>query len=194
MWLVFEQVSVKMIPVHPRQTLEAFDQFLAARGLRLDAIVIGGAALELLGVISRPTKDCDILHPSLPAAILATAREFAQAQRAQGDALDDDRLNNGPEQLAQVLPPGWEQRTQPAFSGAVLSLRAPGRLDLLRTKLFALCDRGTDLRDCMALAPSKDELDEARKWVQQQDGNPDWPVHVGAVLDDLARRLGHVPA
>jgi hypothetical protein len=178
--------------MYPRQTLEAFDHFLAARGLYLEAVVIGGAALELLGVISRPTKDCDILHPSLPAAILAAAREFAQTQRVRGEALDDDWLNNGPEQLAQVLPPGWEQRTQSAFSGAVLSLRAPGRLDLLRTKLFALCDRGTDLRDCVALAPSKDELTEAKPWVQQQDSNSDWPTHVEAVFADLARRLGHV--
>ncbi len=140
--------------MQPRQTLVAFDLFLAARGLRLDAVVIGGAALELLGVISRPTRDCDILHPSLPPVILAAAREFAQARRVSGETLDDDWLNNGPEQLAQVLPAGWEQRTQPAFAGAALELRAPGRLDLLRTKLFALCDRGTDLQDCLALAPS----------------------------------------
>ena len=113
--------------MYPRQTLEAFDHFLAARGLYLEAVVIGGAALELLGVISRPTKDCDILHPSLPAAILAAAREFAQTQR-----------------------------------------------------------------DCVALAPSKDELTEAKPWVQQQDSNSDWPTHVEAVFADLARRLGHV--
>jgi GTP cyclohydrolase II len=183
-----------MILMHPRQTLQAFDAFLVARGLRLDAVVVGGAALELLGVVARTTRDCDILHPSLPPAILEAARDFAVAQRAHGEALDEDWLNNGPEQLAQALPPGWEQRTQPAFSGVALVLRAPGRMDLLRTKLFALCDRGTDLRDCLALAPLRDELEEARAWVERQDGNPDWPEHVRAVLGDLARRLGHVPA
>lgn len=180
--------------MHPRKTLSAFDQFLVSRGLRLDAVVIGGAALELLGVISRPTRDCDILHPSLPSAIVEAAREFARQTRAGGEALDEDWLNNGPEQLAQVLPPGWQQRTQSAFSGTALSLRALGRLDLLCTKLFALCDRGTDLADCLALAPSPAELTEASEWVQQQDSNPDWPAHVAAVLDDLARRLGHVPS
>lgn len=180
--------------MHPRTTLTAFDHFLATRGLRLDAVVIGGAALGLLGVISRPTRDCDILHPSLSPSILSAAREFAQDRRSSGEALDDDWLNNGPEQLAQVLPAGWQQRTQPAFAGAALELRALGRLDLLRTKLFALCDRGTDLQDCLALAPSLDELIEVRGWVEQQDGNPDWPAHVSAVLADLAKRLGHVPA
>ena len=48
----------------PRETLQAFDRLLAQRGLRLDAIVVGGAALNLLGVISLETKDWDILHPS----------------------------------------------------------------------------------------------------------------------------------
>ncbi len=44
----------------PGDTLEAFDRYLTDRGLRLDAVVIGGAALNLLGVISRalaPTAD-----------------------------------------------------------------------------------------------------------------------------------------
>jgi len=51
--------------MYPRETLQAFDLLLAQQGLRLDAIVVGGAALNLLGVISRETKDCDILHPAL---------------------------------------------------------------------------------------------------------------------------------
>lgn len=178
--------------MHPRSTLASFDLFLAARGLRLEAIVIGGAALELLGIVTRTTRDCDILHPLLSPAIRDAAREFAVTRRAQGEPLDDDWLNNGPEQLTQILPVGWEQRTQAAFSGTALHLRAPGRLDLLRTKLFALCDRGTDLMDCLALAPSVAELAEAGPWVARQDSNPDWPSHVAGVLDDLARRLGHV--
>jgi hypothetical protein len=108
----------------PRETLEAFDRYLTDRGLRLDAVVIGGAALNLLGVISRATKDCDIL-------------------------------------------------------------------DLLRSKLFALCDRGFDLGDCLALAPTADELGAILPWVEQQDGNPDWPAHVRATLAALGRKLGH---
>ena len=34
----------------PRRTIEAFDLHLAALGLRLDAVVIGGSALALLDV------------------------------------------------------------------------------------------------------------------------------------------------
>ena len=70
-------------------------------------------------------------------------------------------------------------------------LHSLGRADLLKTKLFALCDRGTDLPDCVALAPTAAELAEALPWVAFQDANPDWPAHVAATLADLGRRLGH---
>jgi hypothetical protein len=64
-------------------------------------------------------------------------------------------------------------------------------MDLLRSKLFALCDRGTDLPDCVALAPTPDEIAVILPWLEQQDANPDWPAHVGATLHDLAGRLDH---
>jgi hypothetical protein len=41
------------------------------------------------------------------------------------------------------------------------------------------------------MAPSADELTEAEPWVAYQDANPDWPAHVAATLQDLARRLRH---
>jgi hypothetical protein len=31
----------------------------------------------------------------------------------------------------------------------------------------------------------------AEAWIAPQDLNPDWPRHVRATLQDLARRLGH---
>jgi hypothetical protein len=177
--------------MEPRQVLMSFDSFLAERGLRLEAIVIGGAALNLLGLVSRPTRDCDILHPQLPAAILDAARRFAVETRGRGEVLRDDWLNNGPASLTDVLPAGWQERLQPAFSGRALLLRSLGRQDLLKSKLFALCDRGTDLADCMALAPTEDELNAALSWLEAQDAHPDWPAHVRATLEDLTRRLGH---
>jgi hypothetical protein len=72
-----------------------------------------------------------------------------------------------------------------------LILRVLGRSDLLKSKLFSLCDRGTDLLDCVALAPTDEELGEAREWLAEQDAHPDWPEHVLRTLDDLQERLGH---
>ena len=181
--------------MQPRQTIEAFDRYLAERDLRLSAVVLGGAALSLLGVITRATADCDVMHPAIPPAVAAAARAFAAERTASGEPLDAGRFNNGPASLASVLPPGWEERLRPLFAGAALELRCLGRADLLRSKLFALCDRALDLGDCMALAPTATELAELTGWLEYQDANREWPAHVRATLADLARRLGHgVPA
>ena len=84
----------------PRPTIEAFDAHLVAIGLRLEAIVIGGSALALLGVTTRQTRDFDIIAPELSKIILEAARAFALDQRRSGVDLIDDWLNNGPSQLA----------------------------------------------------------------------------------------------
>lgn len=126
----------------PRPTIEAFDRHLFDLGLRFEAVVIGGAALGLMGVIQR-------------------------------------------------LLPGWRARLERVFEGQALVLQTLGRLDLLSTKLFALCDRGTDFADCVALAPSPGELEATLPWLEQQDGNEQWPEHVRETLAGLARSLGH---
>jgi hypothetical protein len=177
--------------MHPRPTIAAFDNHLHAQGLHLEAVVVGGAALALLDVITRETRDFDILHPELSESVLAAARLFATEQRNLGIPLRDDWLNNGPRQLTDVLPIGWQARVQAVYAGSAISLSTLGRSDLLAAKLFALCDRGTDLPDCLALAPSAAELAAAIPWVAHQDAHPGWPAHVTATLANLARRLGH---
>jgi hypothetical protein len=175
----------------PRPTIEAFDRYLRGLGLRFEGVVVGGSALGLMGVILRPTRDFDILAPELPPAIASAARDFAKAQRQAGVDLLDDWFNNGPIQLGDVLPVGWRERLQRIFEGQALVLSTLGRPDLLKSKLFALCDRGTDLADCIALAPTAEELAAGEPWLAVQDGNELWPAHVRATVADLARRLGH---
>jgi hypothetical protein len=177
--------------MRPREIIAEFDHFLAQRGLTFEAVVVGGAALALLGTISRETRDCDVLHPRLSEQLLQAARAFAEHKRNGGEVLHDDWLNNGPSSLADVLPGGWMERVQVVYSGQAITLHTLGRLDLLRSKLFALCDRGLDLLDCVALAPSAEELEAVNPWLERQDANPGWPAHVRAILDDLRTRLGH---
>lgn len=177
--------------MQPRLTIERFDAFLSGKGLDLNAVVIRGAALSLLEVIERETRDFDIVDPALAEDVVVAARLFATASRERGVPLGDDWLNNGPISLSDILPAGWRDRLQPAFAGSAITLRTLGRGDLLRTKLFALCDRGTDLRDCIALAPSASELAAALPWVLEQDGNELWPDHVRRTITDLGERLGH---
>ncbi len=175
--------------MRPRETIEAFDDLLARRGLRFDGVAIGGSALVLLGAVQRLTRDVDVLAPALSPAIIEAARDFARAQRQDGADLADDWFNNGPMLLCDVLPAGWRDRVVRIFDGRALHLDTLGRGDLLRTKLFALCDRGTDLLDCVALAPTHDELDECVSWLVIQDGNELWPAHVRATLAALATRV-----
>lgn len=164
--------------MNTREIITRFDQYLFAKELRFEAVAIGGAALNLLGVVARPTKDCDILCPAIPAEIAEASRSFAIELRREGGLLQDDWLNNGPVSLADHLQPGWEDRLQPLFAGKAIHLRSLHRSDLLCAKLFALCDRGIDLGDCMALAPTSDELITVFSWLEHQDANPGWPAHV----------------
>lgn len=176
----------------PLETIAQFDVYLAKHDLTLEAVVIGGAALALLGVVTRQTRDCDILHPELSVAVSLAARSFAAQVRHGGTPLQDDWLNNGPSSLCALLPAGWQQRLVLVFEGKAVKLHSLGREDLLKTKLFALCDRGIDLGDCIALCPTTRELQDALSWLEIQDGNPDWPTHVRSTLAELAGRLGYV--
>lgn len=173
----------------PRTILEQFDDHLAERGIRLEAIVIGGAAMNLLGIVSRTTRHVDVLDPALPVEVVAAAADFARLLRARGEILRDDWLNDGPSALVRDLPDAWRERVVTAFRGQAIVLGALGRFDFLCTKLFALCDRGEDLDDCIALAPTADELKRAAPWVEARDANALWPAHVRATIDDLERRL-----
>lgn len=154
-------------------------------------MVIGGAALNLLGVVSRLTKDCDILFPEISEEIAKAAQSFAREVRGNGGDLDGEWLNNGPASLQRQLPAGWENRLQTAFSRRAIHLRTLAREDLLCAKLFALCDRGIDLLDCVAVAPDQAELEKIVPWLDQQDANPQWPAHVRVTIANLARRLGY---
>lgn len=175
----------------PKTVIAEFDQFLAIRSLHFEAVIIGGAALALLGIISRQTRDCDILDPIVPDNILNAAKEFATSSRHSGQFLQSNWFNHEPHSLSKLLPEGWQRRLQIAFQGKALVLHTLGRKDLLCTKLFALCDRGTDLADCIALNPALNEIEEVIFWVHEQDTNADWPKHVTSVLTDLGARLGY---
>lgn len=175
----------------PKQLLKQFDRFLEAKRLDFTAVSIGGVAISLLGVLIRETRDCDILDPEIPAKIRLAAQDFAREVSARGEFLSDDWLNNGPASLKKSLPQGWQSRLQPLFSGRALSLQTLGRSDLLKTKLFAFCDRQTDGPDCVALKPTSDELVEAFGWVKTQDANPGWESHVRNQFIGLAGELGY---
>jgi hypothetical protein len=173
-----------------KNALFAFDQFLEKEDLTFSGTVIGATALLVMGVIDRATVDVDFLAPMIPDSIAKAARTFAKRYQGPESPLREDWLNNGPESLIRDLPAGWEQRVVPLYQGSRLQLTTLGRLDLLRSKLYAYCDRQQDLEDCIALKPTAKELNTCLPWLKERDAHPKWPEHVARSLQVLAKRLG----
>jgi hypothetical protein len=174
-----------------KHVLEAFDRFLEGRGLEFHGTVIGGAALIVMGTIDRATEDVDCLEPTLSESIKAAAAAFRISYKGKGAPLKEEWLNNGPASLIRDLPPGWEQRRAPLFNGQALKLQTLGRMDLLRSKTFAFCDRLLDFQDCLALKPTAKELQVIYPWLKERDGNELWPEHARKSLQAIAKDLGY---
>lgn len=167
-----------------KKTIEAFDDYLAARGESFDAVIVGGAALNLLEVTSRVTRDVDVLKPN---SLLKNIRTHAQAFASEKN-LPKDWLNTGPADLVSHLPNGWETRTRTVFSGQSLSLSTLGREELLMSKCWAYCDRERDLDDIVAMRPTKNEIQKITEWLKPLDTNPQWPEFVEDRMQRLAKK------
>ena len=170
-----------------KDVLITFDQFLSKKNLTFEATIIGGAALIVMGVIDRATKDVDCLDPHIPPDIKKASIEFAKAN--PHFKLIEHWLNNGPDSLKRDLGEGWRAGVEPIFEGKAMKLYTLGRLDLLKSKLFACCDRDLDFNDCLALNPTSSELDECIEWVIERDGSPLWPKRVDAVFKEIKKAM-----
>lgn len=177
--------------MRPQEFIPLFDAYLSKQGQSFTGIIIGGCALSLMGVISRETQDCDILDPKIPQEIIDLSKSFAHEVGSAAGLLKENWLNNGPASLKDVLPQGWLERANLLFSGRALTLHVLGRADLLKSKLFAYCDRQQDFQDCLLLRPTRKELAEAIHWLKVQDQNSEWPAHVELSLRELAKELGY---
>ena len=176
----------------PSLTVPAFDAFLHERGLRFEAVVIGGSALVLLGLIARTTVDVDVVDPHVPEDVLAAAEDFATSRAGRELGIEPGWLNSKSHQFVGVtggMPDGWRSRLIPLWSGQALVLRTLARLDLLATKLAAFVDRGTDAPDVEAMLPTSAELIHCWPFVREYDANPNWPAYAKARLEGLAQEL-----
>lgn len=167
-----------------KELLPKFEKFLADRLLSFEAIIIGGAAMQLMGLTDRVTKDCDVLSPKITTELKEASKEFAKEH-----GLSENWLNNGPETLICDLPADWQKNVVLLYEGKNLKLFTLSRLDFLRSKLYAFIDRGIDLQDLMKLQPSKVEIEELRDWLKERDGNPEWPEYVEIRLAELIEEL-----
>ena len=178
------------------EALEAVGERLAYDGVACTLVVVGGAALNLLRIVDRPTIDVDVLacigrdgetlQPPDPLpdvlrrAIVAVAHDRGLAENWVNTVVAD--------QWRFGLPPGLGERlTWETFGG--LRVGIVGRRDLVCFKLYASADQtGPDnvhVRDLLALRPNDAELEAAAEWVRAQDAGRDFQAV-------LARVVAHV--
>ena len=162
-------------------------------------VVCGGASLIATKVISRSTKDVDIVAlRSMDGILIAPVPlpEFllqAAEVVARNLGLDTRWLNNGPSQdeggLFQMgLPPGFADRLAERVYGPRLTVYFIGRQDQVFFKVFSAADRGgVDLDDLAALRPTADEMEEAARWAMTIDVSEGYRM----LLQDLLKNIGY---
>lgn len=167
-------------------------------GSPISLVVCGGTALFALGLILRTTKDIDILgtvseeHGQiLVKKINKFPTYLIEASKAvQKDfRLPEGWMNKGPtSQVDSGLPEGFEKRLVKKQYGNYLSIYYISRLDQIYFKLYASVDRnGYHVDDLSQLKPTRQEIEDAVRWVLSQD------VSLGfkAILIDFLREHGY---
>jgi hypothetical protein len=170
--------------------LNALGEQLAAHGEHYILAVVGGSALLALGLVSRATKDVDVLAivedrglvsaQPLPAALLDAAHTVAR-----DFGLSDDWLNPGPTSLLDLgLPDGFYERAQHRAYGPGLEILFASRVDQIHLKLYATVDQGAGKHfdDLEALQPTEQELLDAARWSRSHDPSEGYRSVLARVL------------
>jgi hypothetical protein len=182
------------------RALRATGELLAHRGATAAIVVVGGTALNLLGVVRRVTHDVDVIatgtpqpggppHQIQPPDPLPEPLVEAIATVARDLALSRDWMNTTVAgQWKSGLPPGFASRiTWQQYGGLWVGLA--GRHDLIFLKLYAAADdvgpTSRHFKDLVALEPTPADLEAARAWIVTQDPSP-------AVAEAVASVIAHV--
>lgn len=178
---------------YTHELLAALGEQLAARGTRVELAVIGGSALLAIGLISRPTRDVDVVGllsakglvdpRPLPKPLLAAA-----ARVARDFALPADWLNAAPASLLDFgLPEGFVGRLERRDYGPALTVHFASRIDQIHFKLYAMVDQGAGKHeaDLRALEPTADELLQAARWTRTHDPSEAFGQELVAALAHL---------
>ena len=170
--------------------LGALGEQLAAQNECFTIAVVGGSALLALGLVSRATRDVDVLAivdgeeltsaQPLPAALVGAAQTVAR-----DFGLSEHWLNPGPTSLLDLgLPEGFVERAQHRHYGPGLEVLFASRVDQIHLKLYATVDQGAGkhLKDLQALAPTERELLDAASWSQTHDPSDGYRSVLARVL------------
>lgn len=183
------------------RALGAVGEILERRSQTAAIVVVGGTALNLLGVVDRFTRDVDVIaiatpNPKgapghirppdpLPNALQEAVQTVSRDLRLPADWLNTTVAM----QWKTGLPPGFPTRVHwQRHAGLWIGLA--GRLDLIHLKLYAAADdvgpQSRHFQDLLALRPTFAELSQARDWIKTQDGSPE----MAEIVDQV---IAHVP-
>ncbi|MCK4646653.1 MAG: hypothetical protein KAU46_10400 [Candidatus Aminicenantes bacterium] len=182
--------------------LMSLSEQLDAEGTgRIEMVVCGGAALNILEYVQRTTKDVDVIafvNKDEDGAIFfkktspRKSEIVAAAKRVQRDFnLPENWLNTGPAPVLDFdLPEGLMKRVETLTYGKSLIIHFLGRYDQIHFKLFAAVDRGrpdVHYHDLMALEPTAQELEDASRWSMTYDPSDPYKE----VLKEFLSKIGY---
>jgi len=161
-------------------------------------IICGGSALNAANLITRITKDVDILAlcdknlnlidpEPLPDDLIKAAITVAENL-----GFPTDWLNNGPSKgdggiFRLGLPPGLQNRLLKKIIGNRLVLYFISRLDQIFLKLYAAVDQygGYHASDLDTLNPTDEELVMAAEWSMSHDSSEGYKFSLKSFLKEF---------
>ncbi len=163
-------------------------------------VICGGSALIALHLVTRTTRDVDVLalvdsqkHLATPAPLPDCLLQ-ATGEVAAVLGLPEDWVNNGPSAnsggLFQMgLPEGLLERAHQKDYGSHLSIFFIDRTDQIYPKVFAAVDRlGVHIDDLLTLKPTSDELEKAARWCMTHDPSEPFKGLLKSVFEQLGYR------
>jgi hypothetical protein len=180
------------------EALHATGELLRAAGDHVSVVVVGGATLNLLGIVRRTTNDVDVIArafrdaegalrlsqaepfpASLQHAIRTVARDFGLPENWMNAEVGAQWVQGLPTWILDDIT--WR-------SYGHLDVGLVGRRTLIALKLFAAVDsdpRSVHVQDLLALAPTDEELDDGREWVVTQDANENFDSMISRVIEHV---------
>jgi len=180
------------------EVLNALSEQIAVEGIgRIEVLVCGGAALNVLGYVNRTTKDVDVIafvnkdkkgaislikaKPLIPQLVEA-------AKRVQMDFnLSDNWFNAGPASVMDLgLPERLMDRAEMRTYGKNLVVYFLARYDQIHFKLYAAVDQdGKHVDDLMVLKPTAEELEKAARWTMTHDVSDGYKTVLKSFLEQI---------
>ena len=169
-----------------QRALSLLDSELSKKKVNCQITICGGAALILMGVVSRETIDIDIVSKEIPIEILEAAKIVAKKLN-----YPLGWLNNKVSPIVERLPADWQDHLIVVYTGKAITITSISRQDLINSKLHAAIERRTvDYADLIGLKPIVSELEIASQYALNQASNENYELWVSGYIRQLKADLG----